>query len=162
MIGGIGNETDRWKRNMEAVQLDLKNHIGDVLLAAGMVTYLGPFTQEFRDYLLGSWISQFADLNINCSREFSLRKVLADHNDQRLDVPTDAFFVDSSIIVQHSLRWPLIIDPQGVANNWIKLLEKKNRLCVIRLNEPDSYRIMENSIQFGLPVADNISMIFTE
>lgn len=73
-------------------------------------------------------------------------------DDQKLDIPTDSYFIESSIIVQHSQRWPLIIDPQLVANNWIKLLEKKNRLCVIRLNEPDSYRILENSIQFGLPV----------
>lgn len=152
LISGIGNETGRWKDNISAIELHLKNHIGDMLLAAGMISYLGPFTMEFRKYLLGDWISKCEEKEINCTKDFSLQKVLLEFDDQKLDIPTDSYFVESSIIVQHSQRWPLIIDPQLVANNWIKLLEKKNRLCVIRLNEPDSYRILENSIQFGLPV----------
>lgn len=45
-----------------------------------------------------------------------------------------------------------MIDPQGQANKWIKNLEKNNRLCVIRLNQADYARVLENAIQFGLPV----------
>lgn len=45
-----------------------------------------------------------------------------------------------------------MIDPQGQANKWIKNLEKENRLCIIRLNQPDYTRVLENAIQFGLPV----------
>lgn len=45
-----------------------------------------------------------------------------------------------------------MIDPQGQANKWIKNLEKANRLCIIRLNQADYTRILENAIQFGLPV----------
>lgn len=152
LISGIGNETGRWKENIASIQLQLRNHIGDILLASGMITYLGPFTSEFRKSLLSSWVSQCREKQINCTADFSLQKVLFEFDDQKLDLPTDSFFVESSIIVQHSQRWPLIIDPQSVAANWIKMMEKRNRLCVIRLNEPDSYRILENSIQFGLPV----------
>lgn len=45
-----------------------------------------------------------------------------------------------------------MIDPQGQANKWTKNLEKENRLCIIRLNQPDYTRVLENAIQFGLPV----------
>lgn len=45
-----------------------------------------------------------------------------------------------------------MIDPQGQANKWIKNMEKANRLGVIRLSQPDYTRVLENSIQFGLPV----------
>lgn len=45
-----------------------------------------------------------------------------------------------------------MVDPQGQANKWIKNLEKENRLCIIRLNQPDYTRVLENAIQFGLPV----------
>lgn len=152
LISGIGNETDRWKGNIATIELQLKNHIGDILLASGMITYLGPFTKEFRHTLLAEWITNCEEKQISCTKDFSLQKVLYEFDDQKLDIPTDSYFVESSLIVQHSQRWPLIIDPQSVAANWINLLEKRNRLCVIRLNEPDSYRILENSIQFGLPV----------
>lgn len=152
LISGIGNETDRWKGNIATIEQQLKNHIGDTLLAAGMITYLGPFTKDFRQSLLSDWVLKCQEKRIQCTKDFSLQKVLLEYDEQKLDIPTDSYFVESSLIVQHSQRWPLIIDPQSVAANWIKLLEKRNRLCVIRLNEPDSYRILENSIQFGLPV----------
>lgn len=54
--------------------------------------------------------------------------------------------------IRNARRWPLMIDPQGQANKWVKNLEKENRLCIIRLNQPDYTRVLENAIQFGLPV----------
>lgn len=51
-----------------------------------------------------------------------------------------------------SRRWTLVIDPQNYASNWIKNFEKENRLCVIQLNQPDYLRVLENAIQYGLPV----------
>lgn len=46
----------------------------------------------------------------------------------------------------------MISDPQGFANKWIKNLEKENRLCIIQLSQPDYVRVLENAIQYGLPV----------
>lgn len=45
-----------------------------------------------------------------------------------------------------------MIDPQGQANKWIKNMERQNNLAIIRLNQPDYVRILENAIQFGQPV----------
>lgn len=45
-----------------------------------------------------------------------------------------------------------MVDPQGIANKWIKNIEKGNRLCIVRLSQPDYLRILENAIQYGLPL----------
>lgn len=45
-----------------------------------------------------------------------------------------------------------MIDPQGQANKYIKNMEKPNNLAIIRLNQMDYVRKLENSIQFGQPV----------
>lgn len=45
-----------------------------------------------------------------------------------------------------------MIDPQGQANKWVRNMEKANRICIIRLTQPDYTRVLENAIQFGLPV----------
>jgi dynein heavy chain len=45
-------------------------------------------------------------------------------------LPNDAFSMDNAIMMTNSSRWPLMIDPQGQANNWIKAKEKANRLQV--------------------------------
>ncbi|PNF33905.1 hypothetical protein B7P43_G06492 [Cryptotermes secundus] len=45
-----------------------------------------------------------------------------------------------------------MIDPQGQANKWVKNMEKSNNLNVIRFTSPDYSRVLENGIQFGVPV----------
>lgn len=47
---------------------------------------------------------------------------------------------------------PLMIDPQGQANKWVKNLEKENNLSVIKLTDGDYMRTLENCIQFGTPL----------
>lgn len=44
-----------------------------------------------------------------------------------------------------------MIDPQGQANKWVKNMEKANSLQVVKLNDPDYVRTLENCIQFGTP-----------
>ena len=45
-------------------------------------------------------------------------------------LPTDEFSIDNAIILAKSRRWPLMIDPQGQANKWIKNMEKSNKLGI--------------------------------
>lgn len=52
----------------------------------------------------------------------------------------------------NSRRWPLMIDPQGQANKWVKNMEKANNLHVVKSSDADFVRTLENCIQFGNPV----------
>lgn len=56
------------------------------------------------------------------------------------------------LISSNANRWPLMIDPQGQANKWVKNMEKKNNLHVIKMTDADYVRTLENCIQFGTPV----------
>ena len=56
-----------------------------------------------------------------------------------------------------SRRWPLIIDPQGQANKWIRNMEKKNTLGWSKLTDGDFMRKLENAIQFGHPCCSRTS-----
>lgn len=62
-----------------------------------------------------------------------------------------SFSVDNAIISTCANRWPLMIDPQGQANKWIKNMEKANKLSVIKLSDPNYTRPLENCLQFGTP-----------
>eukprot|EP00112_Aurelia_sp_Birch-Aquarium-sp1_P020988 Seg5537.1 transcript_id=Seg5537.1/GoldUCD/mRNA.D3Y31 product="Dynein heavy chain 3 axonemal" protein_id=Seg5537.1/GoldUCD/D3Y31 len=93
---------------------------------------------------------------IPCSESFSLNSTLGEpvkiREWQIAGLPVDSFSVDNGIIVGNTRRWPLMIDPQGQANKWVKNLEKKNRLNVIKLSDANYARTLENAIQFGTPV----------
>lgn len=58
-------------------------------------------------------------------------------------------------------RWPLMIDPQGQANRWVKNMEKPNNLCIVRMTQADLGRVLENAVQFGQPVFNHTFHLVT-
>jgi dynein heavy chain len=93
---------------------------------------------------------------IPCSSTFKLAKVLGEPVRIRSwlvdGLPNDGFSIDNAIILSKARRWPLLMDPQGQANKWIKSMEKKSQLEVLKLSDADYVRKLENAIQFGFPV----------
>ena len=48
LMGGLGGEKNRWTKNEEELSEQLDNVVGDVLLSAAVVAYMGAFTFNFR------------------------------------------------------------------------------------------------------------------
>lgn len=109
----------------------------------------------FRDKVVSQWISLCKKMGIPASAKFSLTEALGDPVKIRswtiAGLPNDTFSIDNAIILSNARRWPLLIDPQGQANKWVKEMEK-GELRVIKLSDHDFLRTLENAIQFGLPV----------
>ncbi|GAB0093009.1 Dynein heavy chain [Sergentomyia squamirostris] len=156
LLGGLGGEKSRWSENAASLHKSLDNVVGDVLLAAGVVAYLGCFTTEFRAGIIQEWNSKCIEDNIPCTRIFSLAATLGNPMQQRAwtlcGLPADTFSVENGIIVSKARRYPLMIDPQGQANKWIKNLERDNDLQVIKQTDSDYMTVAENAIKQGLPL----------
>jgi dynein heavy chain len=56
LIGGLGGEKDRWTEAAKNFQAIFENLLGDVMISAGVIAYLGPFTLAFRDQCIADWI----------------------------------------------------------------------------------------------------------
>jgi dynein heavy chain len=52
---------------------------------------------------------------------------------QENGLPTDSLSTDNGIFIFNCRRWPLIIDPQGQANKWIKNIGKDSNMQVTKL-----------------------------
>ena len=48
LISGLGGEKVRWTENVERLSDTYDNIVGDVLLSAAVVAYLGPFEMAYR------------------------------------------------------------------------------------------------------------------
>jgi dynein heavy chain len=68
-------------------------------------------------------------------------------------LPTDTVSVENAIIISKARRWPLMVDPQGQANKWIKAKEAAAGLEVMKTSDKDLLRSLENCIRFGRPVS---------
>ncbi|XP_029975539.1 dynein heavy chain 12, axonemal [Salarias fasciatus] len=156
LIGGLGGEKTRWSKAADDLQNTYDNLTGDVLISAGVIAYLGAFTVSFRQDCTKLWTKLCQSKNIPSSDDFSLSQTLGDPIKIRAwniaGLPSDSFSIDNGVIVSNSRRWPLMIDPQGQANKWVKNSEKDNNLSVIKLTDGDYMRTLENCIQFGTPL----------
>uniref|UniRef100_A0A669QRK6 Dynein axonemal heavy chain 1 n=1 Tax=Phasianus colchicus TaxID=9054 RepID=A0A669QRK6_PHACC len=138
LINSLADEKVRWQDTVENLDYKINNIAGDVLLAAGFVAYLGPFT-----------------VSMQCQPAPETRRsaVLCF---QTLPVaiaglPNDTLSVENGVITRFSQRWTHYIDPQRQANKWIKNLEKVNGLEVAKLNDRDFLCSLENAITYGKP-----------
>ncbi|TRZ01398.1 hypothetical protein DNTS_018422, partial [Danionella cerebrum] len=156
LIGGLGGEKTRWLKAADDLQCTYNNLTGDVLISAGVIAYLGAFTARFRKECTKTWAMLCKSKKIPSSEDFSLSKTLGDPIKIRAwniaGLPSDSFSIDNGVIVSNSRRWPLMIDPQGQANKWVKNSERDNNLNVIKLTDADYMRTLENCIQFGTPL----------
>ncbi|KAK2577836.1 hypothetical protein KPH14_001102, partial [Odynerus spinipes] len=156
LIGGLGGEYNRWSQCAKDLGERYYRLTGDIIIASGVIAYLGPFTMSFRVRQTAEWVELCTNLEVICTKDFVLRDILGDPVLIRawniFGLPSDAFSVDNGIIVTNARRWPLMIDPQNQANKWIKNMEKTNNISIIRLTQMDYARVLENAIQFGQPV----------
>lgn len=67
-------------------------------------------------------------------------------------LPTDSLSIENGIIVSKARRWPLMIDPQGQANRWIKNSNRESGIDIIKLSDKDFLRTLENGVRFGRAV----------
>ena len=78
LMSGLGGEKARWGEASADLGRTFTNLTGDVLIASGVVSYMGPFTQVFRDRVVAEWIKLCGDYKIPCSDKFSLTNTLGD------------------------------------------------------------------------------------
>ncbi|XP_064167524.1 dynein axonemal heavy chain 7 [Anguilla rostrata] len=156
LIGGLGGEKTRWSETALNLGELYTNLTGDILISSAIVAYLGAFTSSYRQSQTEEWIELCKTRQIPCSANMSLMGSLGEPVKIRAwtiaGLPSDSFSIDNGIIISNARRWPLMIDPQGQANKWVKNMEKANSLHIIKLSDADFVRTLENCIQFGTPV----------
>eukprot|EP00163_Fabomonas_tropica_P006841 TRINITY_DN1642_c0_g2_i1.p1 TRINITY_DN1642_c0_g2~~TRINITY_DN1642_c0_g2_i1.p1 ORF type:complete len:1585 (+),score=560.99 TRINITY_DN1642_c0_g2_i1:482-4756(+) len=156
LIGGLGGEKEAWTKAADDLDKAFAAVVGDVLLSSGIIAYLGAFTSAYRNKAIAEWSEKIESLGIPMGQEFKFSEVLSDPVEHQQWVihglPNDRFSIDNAVMLKKSRRWPLIIDPQGQANTWIKSMEKENKLLVVKLTNSDFVRTLEHAVQFGTPV----------
>jgi dynein heavy chain len=150
---GLKEENQRWELNVEKLTEQIKNVVGDVFISAACISYYGPFTGPYRKKLVDIWLEKCTEYGISVSPGFELQAVMGDPvtirewNMQTL--PTDSVSVNNGVIVTKSERWPLMIDPQEQANRWIRKMNERYGVKVVKQTDRDFGRVLENTIRDG-------------
>ena len=78
LISGLGGEAKSWEETVKVLTEQLKSLVGDVLICAGTISYLGPFVASYRQALVTTWIDALKKLGVPCTPECTLGKILGD------------------------------------------------------------------------------------
>ncbi|KAJ1518310.1 Dynein heavy chain 6, axonemal [Coelomomyces lativittatus] len=152
----LADEQVRWTSSVEILNKQLDEIVGNVFLGAACVAYFGAFTFSYRKELVSMWIAKCKELEIPVSETFSLTEQLGDPVQVRewnvQGLPADELSTENGILVTKGRRWPLMIDPQGQANTWIRNMQGAADLKIVKLSEPKFLRSIENAVRMGHPV----------
>ncbi|KAK0176317.1 hypothetical protein PV328_000464 [Microctonus aethiopoides] len=156
LITALSDEQERWEELMKGFENKITNLIGDCLIAAGALAYLGAFTQLYRQNLFDMWLEKCNSENITITENFSLIGALADPYQVRIwntfGLPRDQVSTENALLVTQARRWPLMIDPQEQAYRWIRNMESVNNIKFCEMTDSNLMRTVESCIRLGLPI----------
>ncbi|GBG32973.1 Dynein heavy chain 2, axonemal [Hondaea fermentalgiana] len=151
LVSGLSGERVRWEASIGTFDKSMHDLAGDALVAAAFLSYAGPFDTVYRENLVSQWLASTQRLGVPYSPGFQFAGFLAKPTDVRnwnlAGLPGDNFSVENGVITTRGRRWPLMIDPQGQANKWIKNANKDVVVCTLK--QPDFVRKLETSLQLG-------------
>jgi dynein heavy chain len=154
LISGLGSERSRWSEDVSKLQGKQTRLVGDCLLAASFLSYLGPFTFDYRVNLLqNDWAKDIAKRTVDATIPFSLEELLTTEATVQKWVaeglPADEHSVMNGMLTTRASRFPLCVDPQQQAVAWIKNREKELRTAT--LMDGDFMQPLKLAIQYGKP-----------
>jgi dynein heavy chain len=154
LINLLSGEQDRWNKDVINFKKQLENLIGDSLIAAGAISYCGPFTSLYRSKLESDWRCRIKEIGLIHTEGITMRGVLEDKVEVAEwnvnGLQSDSLSIENAIIIKNTRRWPLIIDPQNQGSNFIKKLGKKKEILeVIKASDPNFLAIIIGCIRNG-------------
>jgi len=137
----LSSEKIRWREAVQALLLKKTSLLGDCLIAAGLIAYSGTFVSKYRDNLQSLWKKKLTEENIEISQDVSLLSVMENKLLTRewnmCKLPNDKLSVENGIIMFKTRRWPLMIDPQSQATDFLKTYgpKKKENFQIIKATD---------------------------
>ena len=72
LIDGLSGEKVNWEKQIGVLQSSKGNLVGNMLLAAGAVAYVGPFPAKYRAGMMETWVKRSVELGIPVESTFTL------------------------------------------------------------------------------------------
>ncbi|GET87016.1 dynein heavy chain, putative [Leishmania tarentolae] len=157
LVTGLADESVRWGATIEKLKDAAKLLVGDVLMSASFVSYIGPFSKAFREQIVEQdWLPEIKRLGIPMTEGLDVtmdvltsEAAVASWNNEGL--PSDRVSTENGAILNNCMRWPLMIDPQLQGIKWIRTREEKNGLRVVQTSQKGWQRTLQTCIEEGLP-----------
>ena len=157
LVGGLSSENTRWGNEIERLKETATTLVGDCMLAAGFISYVGAFDQETRDHLWKNvWTPDLIVRGVPLTPGVDPVSLLSnDGNNAKMireGLPADRISLENGAVITNCKRWPLIIDPQTQSIQWLRQKEAGSRLQILQLTQKNWTKKMEKALSNGMTV----------
>ena len=153
LVNGLADERIRWMSNVDTYKTERLTMIGNAILSAAFVSYIGPFNSAFRAMLWQQqWLDDIKAKQIPFTDGIDPLIVLSTLSDQAIwktqGLPADRVSLENAAIVVSCKRYPLLIDPQLQGIKWIKGKEG-TEMVSIQLSQKNWQTKVQMALQAG-------------
>ena len=164
LIKSLSHESERWSKSSEGFQLILQSIVGDGLLMASFLTYSGFFDFKARLSLMKKWRVALDTLGIEYRDGLSMVETLSKASDRLLwqaqGLPSDSLSLENGVILDHCVRFPLIIDPAGQALEFVMNKYNEQKIQKTSFLDNSFMKTLAGAIRFGTTLlVENVEVI---
>ena len=157
LLGSLSSEQTRWEEEKKNFTKQITTVVGDCLLAGGFLAYNGYFDDHNRrSVILPKWMKTLKERKILYKKHLSLQEYLSKPADrlewQANGLPPDELYVENAIILSRFQRYPLMIDPSGMAVSFLMTQYKDKHIAKTSFLEDGFMKALETSLRFGYPL----------
>lgn len=156
LLASLSQEESRWGRDSEEFAQEMTTLIGDALLSAGFLTYLGYFDQRHRKSLWSEMLEHLIASNISAKPDLALPEYLATADDRAkwiaAGLPVDDLATENAMMLQRFNRYPLLIDPTGQASTFLANFYREKKVMSTSFIDASFVKNLESALRFGSPL----------
>lgn len=153
LLKSLGQESERWEKSSNSFQNILRSLVGDGLLMAAFLTYSGFFDFKNRSMMMDRWKNSLDVLGIEYREDLgvveSLSKASARLEWQAGGLPGDHLSLENGVILDHAVRFPLIIDPSGTAISFVMKKYKDDKIQKTSFLDKAFMKTLAGAVRFG-------------
>ena len=153
LLTNLGSERGRWESDSASFQTQINTIVGDCLLSAGFLSYIGYFNQTYRQQLVESWKDRLSQMKVPFKPDMNLIEYLSTPS-QRLEwqansLPVDDLATENAIMMSRFNRYPLLIDPSGQATTFLMKQFSDRKILRTSFLDDGFLKHLESALRFG-------------
>lgn len=153
LLKSLGHESERWQKSSDGFQAILKGLVGDGLLMAAFLTYSGFFDFKNRSLLMERWKNTLDILGIEFREDLGVVESLSKASSRLIwqaeGLPGDQLSLENGVILDHAVRFPLVIDPSGDAIAFIMKKYKDDKIQKTSFLDKAFMKTLASAVRFG-------------
>jgi dynein heavy chain len=131
LITGLAAERVRWSSEIERLDVANKTVLGDTLLAAAFMSYLGTLSPVKRSCIVVErWLPVLTANNVVFNESFDFLSMMLNMNEELKWISRglldDRSLKENALILLNAKRFPLVIDPHNQSSDWLNAIIETN------------------------------------